>query len=89
MTNELTQNLKEFENRIKIAAHSGANAKEKMLDKLKNEAKDLHKKMSSAVSLYQSTHKKLEETLHNIENIDEYMQKRSKNKAKSKKEVAQ
>lgn len=86
MTNELTQNLKEFENRIKIAANSGANAKEKMLDKLKNEAKELHKKMSSAVSLYQSTHKKLEETLHNIENIDEYMQKRSK-KTKNKKEV--
>lgn len=84
MTKEFTQNLKEFEDRIKIATNSGASAKEKMLDRLSSEAKKLYKEIASLANLYQVKQKKLEEVLYNIENIDEFMQKKSK---KNKKEV--
>ena len=82
--------IAEFESRINAATNSGANAREKTLDKLTNEAKKQLKEVQRLDKALQMKQDKLEKIVYNIENIDEYMKElTSKNKPQTKGKAAQ
>lgn len=66
--------IAEFESRINAATNSGASVKEKTLDKLTSEAKKQLKEVQRLDKALQAKQDKLEKIVHNIENIDEYLQ---------------
>lgn len=74
--------IAEFESRISAATNSGANAREKTLDKLTNEAKKQLKEVQRLDKALQVKQDKLEKIVYNIENIDAYMKELAAGKNK-------
>ena len=74
--------IAEFESRISAATNSGANAREKTLDKLTNEAKKQLKEVQRLDKALQVKQDKLEKIVYNIENIDAYIKELAAGKNK-------
>lgn len=74
-------NFAELENKINAANKTSASIKEKTLDKLTSEARKLLKEAQRLDKALQGKQQRLEKLVHNIENIDDYLQKLS-NKGK-------
>lgn len=74
-------NFAELESKINAANKTSASIKEKTLDKLTSEARKLLKEAQRLDKTLQGKQQRLEKLVHNIENIDDYLQKLS-NKGK-------
>lgn len=83
MSSEMSKNIKDFETRLNKATNSGANARQRALDRLEIEAKKQLKEVQSLAKALQTKEERLEKVIYQMENIDEYLANSSK-KSKAK-----